>query len=232
MRFSAVSAIIPGHLTKPKNLHHARVYCEKEGDFWIIDNRKQGRRTDLEEVSNAIKEGATVHDVARDYSCVFIKYHAGLTRLVDLCRDNSPRSFKPTVHWFWGSTGTGKTRSVFEMEEDVWVSGEDSRFFNNYKNQEAALLDDFRGDFCKFHILLQLLDRYPFTVNIKFGCAQWNSKRIYVTSSKSPEEVYNKNEEDINQLLRRIDNIVEFRKLGEKTVVNVIKGEFKGVITW
>ena len=36
------------------------------------------------------------------------------------------------------------------------------------------------------------------------------SKYIVICSNKHPKDVYNKSEEDINQLLRRIDHILDF----------------------
>jgi hypothetical protein len=133
------------------------------------------------------------------------------------------------VNWYFGETGSGKTRAVHKRESlhELWIAGEQSNFFNNYENQPAALFDDFRGDFCKFHVLLVLLDRYPYTVNVKYGCAQWNSKRIYLTSSKPPQEVYNKSDEDMQQLLRRIDNIIQFKLFGGQTVHVIVKGCYK-----
>jgi len=70
------------------------------------------------------------------------------------------------------------------------------------------LFDDFRGDFCTFHYLLRVLDRYPMRVEVKGSSREFNSKRIYITSCYPPTEIYNKSDEDVKQLIRRIDEII------------------------
>ena len=65
---------------------------------------------------------------------------------------------------------------------------------------------------CKFRWLLRVLDRHRLIVPIKGGFTNWIPTRIYVTSCKSPEEVYSQDmfdaHEKVDQLLRRIDEVV------------------------
>ena len=72
-----------------------------------------------------------------------------------------------------------------------------------------SLLMTIAKDFCKFHELLNLLDRYPYRVECKGGSRQFTSKTIVITTPLSPEETWeNRTSEDLGQLLRRIDNIL------------------------
>lgn len=116
------------------------------------------------------------------------------------------RYFKPEVIWVWGPTGSGKTRQVVENETDLWISGKNLKWWQGYENQEATLFDDFRADFCTFHELLRILDRYPYTVEVKGGHRELNSKRMYITSCYPPGEVY-RTREDIEQLMRRCTEV-------------------------
>jgi len=88
---------------------------------------------------------------------------------------------------------------------DVWKN---LQWWDGYDNQDAVLFDDFRGDFCTFHYLLRVLDRYPMRVEVKGSSREFNSKRIYITSCYPPTEIYNKSDEDVKQLIRRIDEII------------------------
>lgn len=228
LRHNKVRSILTGcHIEVAKALTHARKYCQKDGKFWEVDNRKgQGNRTDLEGVITYIKDGHSIEETANEYSLAYVKYHSGLLQLTRQMQNTRPRTDKPTVSWYYGSTGTGKTRAVYEAEaEDLWITADSLTYFNGYTNQRAALFDDFRGGFCKFRELLRLLDRYPMVVNIKYGCAQWNSERLYITSNRHPKFVYDKPDEDMEQLLRRIDNIVEF----SVSPLGIIRKEHKGV---
>lgn len=70
------------------------------------------------------------------------------------------------------------------------------------------IIDDYRTDFCKFHTLLNLLDRYPFQVEVKGGTLQFRPKRIFITCPKRPEDIWaSRTEEDLAQLLRRITEV-------------------------
>lgn len=215
LRYAAARKLIGGHLLCPEVIETARNYCMKDKDFIVIDNRKQrGTRSDLNEVTSFVKEGHTLKETALKFSDTYVKYHGGLLQLTRHMQQDAPRSCKPVVHWYYGATGLGKTRCIFDSEPELWATSDSLQYFNGYTNQRAAVFDDFRGGFCKFRELLRLLDRYPLTVNIKYGTANWNPDRIYITSNKAPDECYDKPDEDMQQLIRRIDNIVEFIPYG------------------
>lgn len=197
------------HWEIPKSLEAARNYCMKDADCFLRDNRKQGARTDLILVTDMIKKGSSMMEVAEAYPSTFVKYPGGLTSYQSIIQ--KPREDKPIVNWYWGPTGAGKTACVHANKNTLFTSDCDFSYFNGYENQYAALFDDFRGKIEELPMLLRLFDRYPLIVNVKYGSKQWNPKVIYVTSCYPPDHSFvNPNEEDMNQLLRRIDNIVEF----------------------
>lgn len=68
-------------------------YCKEDGDVvYNIDNRCQGKRSDLEEIADALKEGTTVREVALAHPASFMRYHAGIEKLASLA---APRVTKP-----------------------------------------------------------------------------------------------------------------------------------------
>lgn len=148
---------------------------------------------------------------------MFVKHHKGFEKLIT--EYDLTERIAPTVIWIYGPTGTGKTRYVFDREDlnDLWLASVNLQWFDGYTGQQAVLIDDFRGNFCSFHSLLRYLDRYPMRVPVKGGFTVWKPTRIYITSSKHPSSIYNV-DEDVNQLLRRIDQI---RYTGDAHVVNL-----------
>jgi len=60
-----------------------------------------------------------------------------------------------------------------------------------------------------FSMLLQILDRYPLKLDVKYGYINFNSDIIYITSPYHPTVCFKKYNDNINQLLRRLDTIVE-----------------------
>lgn len=69
----------------------------------------------------------------------------------------------PIVCWFYGQPSTGKTKAVYDFAEwnklSIWQSSADLSWFDGYKGQDVALLDDFRPEMVRdFAFLLRLLD--------------------------------------------------------------------------
>lgn len=122
------------------------------------------------------------------------------------------------VKWYYGSTGTGKTRKAEdEGGEDCWRSGKDLQWFDGYNGQKTAILDDLRSSSCDWGYLLRILDIYPLSVPIKGGFAKWCPEVIIITAPCLPEEMFKNREngqiwDKIDQLKRRIK---EYRNFDE-----------------
>lgn len=207
--FKAVKKLLPkAHIEAAKaDAAKNREYCTKQGDILIEagDMPKAGKRTDIEKVRDELKEGANMRhivDIAKSTQSIrmaeiYLKYH------------ETARDWKPEVKWFHGSTGAGKTRAAREwLEDDIYTCLETGKWWEGYDAHDNVLIDDFRKDFCKFHTLLKILDRYEYKVETKGGSRQLLAKKIAITCPYHPKEVYN-TREDVKQLLRRIDEIVQ-----------------------
>lgn len=194
-------------------------YCKKEEgrleppvEFGSILN--QGKRTDLKEFAEAIVvQKRKREEVINEFPEMMLKFGRNAEILFEAVAEHRDREHPPKVYWFWGASGTGKTRTVHEMFPDVWVAPYDiNGFWNGYEQQEAILFDDFRSNRCKFSFLLQILDRYPMTVQIKGGYKKLNSPNIFITCNVCPQECYSffEEKEEMEQLLRRITEIRAF----------------------
>lgn len=192
----------------------ARNYSIKDGDFeefGSLATVHQGRRTDLETACADVLAGKRPKDIAAEHAVVFTKYHRGLLALRSATQPK--RTWKPSVKVLWGDPGTGKTRSVYEAEQDVY-SHPGGPWFDGYDGQEAVLFDDFTGSCFKLQYLLKLLDRYPMDVPVKGGFVNWIPRRIYITSNVPVDEWYgNARPIHVAALRRRLDSIVHYTNL-------------------
>jgi hypothetical protein len=190
------------------NAEQVKEYLSKQNLVIEIGKpKKQGQRNDLENVREVLKETNKMRDVvdiATSYQSVrmaecILKYH------------EQKRNFKPLVKWFYGSTGTGKSRSAYEEcdPEDTHTQDNSIKWWEGYDAHKNVIIDDFRRDFCKFHELLRLLDRYPYRIECKGGSRQFLAEKIIITSAYHPEQIY-ETREDLGQLIRRIDEIKIF----------------------
>lgn len=211
----------PGcHCEPARSVPRLFEYARKGGDYYAFPESDdlatgtkpvtgQGKRNDLLKSCELVKEGGIKRliEVEPDQ---YVRYHRGFEQYARKLQKS--RDGKPRVWWIHGPTGTGKTRFVGDTEgwdqDNVWVSGDDLKWFDGYCGQPVAVFDDFRGDMCKFRWLLRLLDRYPIRVQIKGSTVEWKPKRIYITSAVAPEEAYRDVGEKLDQLTRRIDRVI------------------------
>lgn len=177
-------------------------------------DRKQGKRSDLELVKKIVmKDKASMIDVIEQ--CTSYQALRG-AQIMMTYRGYTKDDIPKDIYWFYGPTGSGKTRSAVEAgikNGSYWLTSDTLQWFDGYYNQEVVIIDDYRTKMCSYNFLLRLLDRYPLRVPIKGGFVEWLPKVIYITSNKHPEEMYTweeKTRDDIDQLLRRITKLVNF----------------------
>lgn len=178
-------------------------------EFGIAPSTGQGTRSDFESIRDALKEGQDIETIASDFPGQFIRYHGGITRMAGLFK--SPRREPTRVFWFYGPTGSGKSRAAFEEYPDAYVKMPGCKWWDGYAQQDAVIIDDYRRDLCTFSELLRLFDRYPHRVEAKGSSIQFNSKVIIITTPKNPVDTWEgRSEEDIAQLTRRIHEVKRF----------------------
>lgn len=160
-------------------------------------------------------------------------------------KKRSSESYKPTVFWLCGKTGTYKTYGVIEAERKLFNNRVNkieiiNNFINNYdETNDAVLIDELRGSTLPYSKLLGLLDWNDgmTPINVKGSKnSVWRPKRIYITSCYTPQEIFTKQvdkTDSISQLLRRIDTIIDTTTLNNlkmlelNTILSIIKTKFE-----
>lgn len=200
------------HIEKCKGSFAENVsYCSKDGEYVEFgEPPKQGSREDIKNVKQQMESGVPINQIVLNATSYQSARHAELMFKYQVM----PPAKKREIRWYWGPSGTGKTRKAFEESgDDVYLTMKDLKWWDGYYGQRCVVIDDFRKDFCTFHELLRILDRYPYRVQFKGG-SMWlqpSTEVIIITSCYPPADVYN-TREDVTQLIRRIDEIREFKK--------------------
>ena len=181
-------------------------YCAKDGLFEERGRKRaQGSRRDLDRTRQlAIEVG--MRGVTRVGNMQQIKVAEKFLEYNEESRD-----WKPTVYWLWGKTGVGKSKAARQLcNDDVYVKNTADKWFVGYDAHECCILDDFREDWMKFADFLSLIDRYECRIENKGGKRQFLAKIIVITCPWKPEDCFrNRGIEDIEQVLRRIDAVIE-----------------------
>lgn len=191
----------------------AAAYCRKDGDSEEYGELPAGpgSRSDLVRLYGDIRSGKNEDEVEEAFPASFIRYQRSIQSL--LRKYTKPRTDPPEVFVFWGTTGTGKTRTVYESHpvEEIY-SHPGGSWFDGYHGQPVALFDDFGGSEFKLTYLLKLLDRYPMNVPIKGSFVCWKPSKIYLTSNRPWYEWYpNAHQSHVDALERRLTEIREFQ---------------------
>lgn len=154
-----------------------------------------GKRSDLISIYSELKEGKTDAELLEMFPGTYMR----LTRGIQNARNVLDRSRRPlwrdiTVTVFYGDTGTGKTRSVYEKHPDLYALDNpmgQSLWWDGYSGQSTLLLDDFYG-WIRHSYLLRLLDGYPCRLAVKGSFTEAFWTEVYITSNRHPREWYSK----------------------------------------
>ena len=176
----------------------ARDYCKKDETRLqntepteIGEWREQGRRTDLHQLAEDIKERQlTRQQVAEEYGALSIRYSRGISDYIAAVQEPYTPSGLRGI-WIVGEPGSGKTRSVEEQfAGDLYIKSV-NKWWDGYQGESNVLLDDLcpRGQFLG-HNLKIWADRYARRGEIKGGSINLTHDRFIVTSQYTIEQIF------------------------------------------
>lgn len=211
------------HIERRKGTHEEALrYVHKEETrvegsvpFEAGEPPAQGERSDLAGLESVVRNGGTLLDCFDSHFASTVRYNRGLERAISLFTD--PRNSPPETYYFWGASGSGKSRAAWEMDVpsaiySVPLASGKSIWFDGYipGKHTVVLIDDYYHNW-KLTFFLQLLDRYPLQVPTKGGFTEFNSPTIVVTSN-APLSAQYPHCPDQKALWRRFKRVVRFEE--------------------
>lgn len=201
-------------------------YCSKDesrvaGPIVIGKALEQGKRSDLQELYDAIKSGKRFKDLYDIALGPMVRYTSGILKLYNLM--SPKRETKTEVYIHYGVSGGGKTSKVFRdnpretifvlakpptKSAVIWWDGYDPR------EHDVVLIDEFYG-WLAFNSMLLLMDEYPCQVQVKGGFMNFSAKKLYITSNIEWNRWYKFDEfqdpeEARYSFRRRVNHILHF----------------------
>jgi len=231
MRYKAAQAVFyldgnPSFMARRGTQKQAIDYVRKQeskivdddGDFHIWEYgvpSVQGRRKDIHNCIEMIKEGKGIKSIAEEHPLEYIKYYKGFEKLyatLEIPMDSYFNDREIQVEVYWGDAGVGKTRKamsgdrrkIFKLDlvagTNIWWDG--------YIGQSTLLLDEFKDTLIEVTYFLKMTDRYPLTLNVKNSMVKAKYTKVIITSQCHPEEWYPM-ESDIRReaVMRRLTKI-------------------------
>lgn len=222
-KLSTIKNILPGvHLERRMGPQMKAVdYCKKDGDFveWGV-LKKQGNRTDLKELCEEVRLGKrTIKEIANEDPDAYHQYGRTLHKIHTFAEEKRFRTEMTKGVWIWGPSGIGKSHRAFEGydSETHYVKNLNEEWWDGYYGQEVVIFNEFRGQI-KFSELLDLADKWPKTVKIKyFDPVQFRSKKLIITSCMHPKDCFRNldSHENWAQFNRRFEIIDLQQELNE-----------------
>ena len=212
-------------------------YCSKQDPNPLVlgqpGDQSQGHRTDLDQVADLVKSGASARRVLEEYPSTFIKYARGVERAIGLLA--APRDFPTQFIWRYGRTGAGKSRDTYAESTyfcgdfSCWLPDPTCTWFDGYRPDcKGVVLDEFDGS-ARLSYLLRLLDRYPIKVPIKGGFVEWRPRYLWITSQFSPHYYYS-GDAQWPALVRRIVDFGQVIEYDRATITNYTKEHWQDIL--
>lgn len=247
IRFSALKRLFPtAHIEKGYgSVKEMRDYVAKEGkwegtdkaktsipgtffEFGDLPPEQEENLPKWAQVANALREGKTTTEIIG--LCPGL---GGQAMKIDQLREIIRRDETPLTNremdtfYFYGATGTGKTRSIFAAHsaKDIcritnYPPGGNVRF-DNYHGQDVLVFEEFRSQISVSQ-MLNYLDVYPLELPARYTDKTAAYHTVYITSNIPLEEQYLNEPETVRAAFaRRIHNVHYFRPDGS---VEVQKG--------
>lgn len=209
-------------------------YCQKEqgrlhGPYEFGNKNEQGKRNDLHEVSDKLKEGYKLLDIIKENTETYIKYSRGIEKAkfwLDKEKSQDIREVKTYV--YYGKAGIGKSHKVYDTFKGFFKLDKDSGkeiWFDGYDGEDILWIDDFEDTWIEFTQLKQFLDKYPLRLKIKgsFTYAKWT--KVIITSNENPEDWYI-NIKDVHRqaISRRLTYVEELQESNDVSDVSEVVG--------
>lgn len=178
-----------------------------------------GKRTDLDALASAIKEGQTQRQIIENPElnetfARHIQYHDRVRMLY------RPPNIEEgvDVRLYVGVTGAGKTSLAMDEDEDFYdvPINNGTLWFDGYDQHRVMIFDDFAGrvDHQTLTATLKLFDRYVRRIPIKGSFTWLRSPVVIITSNLHPRHWYDwkEREKSYDALSRRFKKVIIFEE--------------------
>lgn len=172
----------------------------------------QGKRSDLKRAMDQAVSGSSTLQLMEDNPSVMARYSGFINSYKRLKVDGVVR-VNLKVHVYYGSTGTGKSRSAFEQYPRAYRKMSSNKWFDGYLGQKEVIWDDFDTTALDFRWFLTLIDIYPLYVEVKGSSVPFEPEVIILTTNVHPRDWFPELDEVTREpLYRRLQPVRDFNK--------------------
>jgi len=188
----------------------ASEYCEKDGDVFEKGTRplsqieKGEKEKDRWAIAfQCVKEGR-IEELDPEIKCNRLKQIEYAVERECLSKRKLETYSHDFQHeWYYGKSGTGKSRKAREENPDAYIKDPQERWWDGYRGEPTVIIDDFD----KFQVkqggdIKRWSDRYVQRVPVKNGYTQIVIEKMIITSQYKPEQIWD-DPETLDAIKRR-----------------------------
>lgn len=196
--FKRVKALIPrAHIEVQKGTAaQAAEYCKKDGDFIEhgdapISRSGHGMRTKLmwrQCIDWA--ESGELDKIKDEYPHIYVLHHTKLLGLRKRANGILPGSLQN--EWWVGPTGTGKSRSLWELYPEHYPK-QLNKWWDGYNDERVIAMEEMDPDHGRYlgHFIKTWADRYPFSPEVEGSTLRKiRPEKIIILSNYTIEECF------------------------------------------
>lgn len=238
VRFSMIKKHFPeAHIEKARGTVSQNVDYIKKSGKWENDEKhgtkiegtfeeygtrppdSKGMRTDMQMLYSMVAEGRSDLEILSENSDL-IPYMDKISQLrtkmlIDRYQNTVRKELK--VIYIYGSTGTGKTRSVYEKYSSVYRISDYRHPFDNYNCEPVLVADEFRSQL-SLSSILDICDIYPIELPARYANRFACYETVLIISNwpleKQYEDAQHNDIESYNAFLRRIHEVHLYKHSG------------------
>ena len=146
---------------------------------------RQGSRNDLADIYVMIKDGLSNFEIMEQIPDIMFQLDKlEIVRQTIRDKEYAEKWRDLEITYIWGSTGTGKTRSIMERYgyRNVYRVTDYSHPFDGYMGQDVILFEEFRSSI-SLGDMLKYLDGYPVVLPCRYANKQACYTKVYIVSN-------------------------------------------------
>lgn len=198
--------------SEKKTTNHIETFTE-EGE---MQEEKQGKRTDIEDIYAMIKDGASELEILDKHPNYLrnINSYGKVKSLLMKEQANSWRNLEVT--YIYGETGSGKTSHVVNKYgyDGCYRVTDYIHPFDDYDGQDVIIFDEFRSSL-PLSAMLNYLDGYPVDLPCRYNNKKALYTKVYIISNIPLNRQYKEQPPDYETgkaFERRIKKVLHFTK--------------------
>ena len=200
-RFTTIKNLFPkAHIESARgSAIENRAYCTKSetkiGEFREYGELStQGSRSDIKEFIEFIQTGASNADIRKNYSKYYVNHFNKLVQIrQEMLREKYNNYVKDDfiVVYIYGSTGTGKTSSLFNYygNQAFYVKNYSSNPWDTYDNQQVVVFDRFNSQ-VDFDLFINYIDPFPLDLSKRYMDMFGNYNTVFILTNIKPGDQY------------------------------------------